>query len=1094
MSSSKNLGLRDSRDRIVDLLGLGETYPLREVSLTAELKVPFGANARLIADPSQAHVRYELRDHNGDGPPERPEAPLERLDGEDKVPVAGDGNGGAIELITPAIDENITFTVLAAKAHPTEDGGTSIRAVYLDQRSRIKVGLDATVPASVIVDPAAEVEFLDPQAIADGDARLIHYGRTVTVALVGAQEGVDYELVSLDGDEITSRSAGVVRGKGELATVTIESTAVHEDVDLRVRATKTFTGFEDRATEIIILDAILPVRVRANTELSAVATPIVPFGGESSVRIEGTQESARYQLFARPISDREFTPTGTDTTADVPVAGEPTVHLVRPAWDQVWRAPAGFEAVGELVAGNGGALDLPLGALAEDTFVVVRVIKSHATAGESPAQIASAVQLRPATATLVGPNPSPELELHVTMRDGESTGIVEVRGGEPGVYYHLRRTPDGEDLGPPAYVHKLDEADENLNKGIGQLVIGVDMVIARASDETGTRALARLRPPPPRISTGAIEAGAVLHLHAVKAMSRVSAPLDRTAEITAVPAIDNERVGVDAGSVARISATPSSKGDTYQLRLKGAPVTSPQPGTDAALVLLSEPVNEDLDFEVLVSPAEDRGIPVHRSVDVSVPLRPTATLEARIDGALLLDPEATEPYADEATRLVFYGERITVELLQSQADVTYRLVSVEGDDEAAMSADVRGTGGTITLLSERPYKDITLRVRAYRHFYGGEEMAEPRLILDAQMPVAVRAHLDRTITASDPDMRLDYGATSSIQIAGSQVIATYCLFVRPVSDDLRVFDGVETPAQTDLVVDVGLEGKPPVRVRRPLWSAIWSTPAGFVQHGEDVAGTGGLLTLPLPELKADTIVLVRASKAHHGPPQRSTSVQQKTATLLLVGPDPAPDLALSVSGVGSEGAGTVRLHGGETGVYYQLLRGPDDEPLGPPVYIHARAEDGDGAEGSAEPRGVGDLRLEVDMGIASADLEPTVDGLTLAVGDTLSLLATRALNGLEARLQGSAEITATPEITAAQPTIAAGATATLTIKASVVGERYQLFVAGEAKGDPVVGDGDDLSLESGALDSSTGLTVEISRPEAAGLPVTQRVEVPITVT
>jgi len=1092
MSSSKNLGLRDSRDRIVDLLGLGETYPLREVSLTPELKVPFGANARLVADPSQAHVRYELRDHNGDGPPERPDDPLERLEGDTKVAVAGDGNGGPLELITPAIDENITYTVLAAKAHPRGDGGTSIRSVYLDQISRIKVGLDATVPASVVVDAVAQVEYLDPLAIADGDARIIHYGRTVTVALVGAQEGVDYELVSLRGDELTPRSPGVVRGKGENATVTIESDAIREDVDLRVRATKTFSGLEDRATEIIILDAILPVRVRANTELSTVATPVVLFGGESSVQIMATQESATYQLFARPVWDREFTAVGAETTVDVPVAGEATVHLVRPAWGQVWKRPAGFTAVGEIAKGNGGALDLPLGALDHDTLVVVRVVKSHTTAGESPAQIASAVQLRPATATLVGPNPTPEIELQVVMRDGKSTGFVEVLGGEPGVYYHLRHTPDGDDLGPPAYVHKLDELDETVNKGIGQLIIGVDMVIARESDAADAKALAHVRPPPAQVSTGALDAGAVLHLHAVKAMSRVSAPLDKTAEITAVPPIDNERVGVDAGSVARIEVTPSSKGDTYQLRLSGAPVTSALPGTDGELVLVSEPVNGDLDFEVLVSPAEDRGIPVHRSVEVSVPLRPTATLQARISGAPLLDPEATEPFADDATRLVFYGEKVTVELLQSQADVSYRLVSVEGDAEATYCADVRGNGGTIQLRSKALPEDVALRVRAYRHFYGSDdEMAEPRRLLDAQMPVAVRAHTRRSIASSDPDQRLDYSAGSSIKIAKSQSSATYSLFVRPVSDDLRVFDGVEAPAETDLQVDVGIDGKPPVRVRRPLWSQIWSTPEGFVQHGADVAGTGKLLKLPLPALKADTIVLVRASKAHQAPPQRSTSVQQSTATLLIVRPDPAPVLALTVSGVGDEGAATVRFHGGETGVYYQLLRGPDDEPLGPPVYIHDKAE---GAEDSGENRGIGELRVQVDMGIVGADLEPTVDGLTIAAGDILSLLAVRALNGLEARLQASAELTAAPEISAVKPTIAAGEAATLTIKASVVGERYQLFVAGEAKGEPVDGDGEDLTLVSDPLESSTILAIELTRPEAAGLAVTQRVEVPITVT
>ncbi|MCA9657111.1 MAG: hypothetical protein KC486_02100, partial [Myxococcales bacterium] len=79
MSDSKNLGLRDSRDRIIDLLGLGETYPLCDVAVTDELKVPFSANARLVVTPSQETVRYELRDNAGDGPQGRRDAPLERL-------------------------------------------------------------------------------------------------------------------------------------------------------------------------------------------------------------------------------------------------------------------------------------------------------------------------------------------------------------------------------------------------------------------------------------------------------------------------------------------------------------------------------------------------------------------------------------------------------------------------------------------------------------------------------------------------------------------------------------------------------------------------------------------------------------------------------------------------------------------------------------------------------------------------------------------------------------------------------------------------------------------------------------------------------
>ncbi|MGB1015766.1 MAG: hypothetical protein ACPG4T_16635, partial [Nannocystaceae bacterium] len=77
MSQSKNLGIRD---RLIDLLGLGETYPLFDVGVTEELKVPFNTNARLVVNPSQEAVHYQLRDNMGDGPSQRRDQPLERIE------------------------------------------------------------------------------------------------------------------------------------------------------------------------------------------------------------------------------------------------------------------------------------------------------------------------------------------------------------------------------------------------------------------------------------------------------------------------------------------------------------------------------------------------------------------------------------------------------------------------------------------------------------------------------------------------------------------------------------------------------------------------------------------------------------------------------------------------------------------------------------------------------------------------------------------------------------------------------------------------------------------------------------------------------
>src|SRR5436853_94978 len=79
--------------------------------------------------------------------------------------------------------------------------------------------------------------------------------------------------------------------RGNLHTITLRTGPIYEDVDIRIRATKTFDPSEHRATQTALLDAVLPLRVRANTALAVALapTPIGGFGQPATVKIANTQ-------------------------------------------------------------------------------------------------------------------------------------------------------------------------------------------------------------------------------------------------------------------------------------------------------------------------------------------------------------------------------------------------------------------------------------------------------------------------------------------------------------------------------------------------------------------------------------------------------------------------------------------------------------------------------------------------------------------------------------------------------------------------------------------------------------------------------------
>jgi hypothetical protein len=404
-----------------------------------------------------------------------------------------------------------------------------------------------------------------------------------------------------------------------LSNIVLTAYAVSEDVDLRIRATKTFDPSEDRPTDTDLLDAVLPLKVEARRDLSITAEPsIVDYSGNAVVRIDNTQVSARYIVYVRAVSDGDFVFGATSGAGCLAVNVENVpVHVRRAPVCDIWEDLEGFQAVGELTPGNGGTLRLPVTGLTPDSQILVRAQKDHQ--GRT-AVLPSAVQLLQAALCLTRPNPRPELKLGVVISGAQTTGTLEVTGGQPGVFYEVRSNPAGAPLGLPAYFHKTDESNPALNKGIEQLRIEVDLAISRGTVRPATTAteLASTRPLTPVLSTGLIAAGTTLYLRAVKAQTRVAVDLVQTAQIAPVPQIDATQTTVPKGSAATIVVHASAVGDRYQLTLGGQPVGPARDGNWANLTFPTDPLQAATQFEMEVTRPGDTGIPVERRVQIIV--------------------------------------------------------------------------------------------------------------------------------------------------------------------------------------------------------------------------------------------------------------------------------------------------------------------------------------------------------------------------------------------------------------------------------------------------------------------------------------------
>lgn len=499
IKDSAAIPLRDARDRLIDFLAIGKTYPLRDLAIADAGTVAYNIKARIVILNSQQGVNYLLCDNQ-----HKPLTP------EIKQP----GNGGDLELITPAIVNDREFCIQATKLN-------SGLSVFLLQIPTVKVGLDLTLTAT-IQNASLLVASGTPAA---NDARIVDYGVKVRVAVDLAQEGVDYQLVGINGKTEAALSLAV-RGDGK--TIVLETlAAVTEDADIRIRATKTFDKAEKKATQTDLLITVLPLKVKANPAAGvSIPAPIIDYSGIAGIKVQSSQTSTRYRVLTRAIADSEFihgAATGAVLTIAVP--NQDAAVLRTPA-------PTGFAPATEnAVQGNGGDLLLSYANLKLDSFIAIQAIKEHRA--NSGAIVTSTVNIIQTCAVLVRPDANPALRFKASIANSLVQAPIQVSGGQAGVFYEFTTVADGKIQGLPVYFHQPDRTGGTQNKGVGQLQIGVDMAIPPPllpERAKGNPNLAALSPEPPELSANAvIKSDADLSIRAIKAQSRVEVIFKRAA-------------------------------------------------------------------------------------------------------------------------------------------------------------------------------------------------------------------------------------------------------------------------------------------------------------------------------------------------------------------------------------------------------------------------------------------------------------------------------------------------------------------------------------------------------------------------------------
>jgi hypothetical protein len=194
VTTTIQIQLRDARDRLIDWLELGETYPLRDLVVKdSQLMVVCGTPAKISIENSQLGVLYQLYKNDTEAGINLP-PPINE----------GQGTGETLILETNNIIAETTFKILATKEQ-------SRREAYLNQTVTVHLKPDAKVSM---------------------DSNIINYAGAVTIKVTNTQKDSTYKLYtrSIRDDEFIHPAPGEPIDGNEMIRVQVPDEKLGNEV------------------------------------------------------------------------------------------------------------------------------------------------------------------------------------------------------------------------------------------------------------------------------------------------------------------------------------------------------------------------------------------------------------------------------------------------------------------------------------------------------------------------------------------------------------------------------------------------------------------------------------------------------------------------------------------------------------------------------------------------------------------------------------------------------------------------------------------------------------------------------------------------
>ena len=793
---------RDTRDQILLALGLGFSYPLRDLPLAYRKMIAVDQKAEITIGAAQAGVRYQLCDEDGN--------PINTGKGAPFTATGQPGEAAAV-LATPPIAADVTFTILATRL--AGDPALSLET-YLNESVSFKAGVDPSVPA-------AFVPYEDKGQSADGLLIAINYGEKVRIRVGedaadglekrGSQEGVSYQLVA-EGEPQAPRS-NVRRGnKGEILLYT--SDELREDLVLMIKAYRT-----SNPKVFAFLDARLTVHVRPDPAVAlALETPILDHNGRATLSLPTPQASATYALYRRQTAPEDYAAEAAEDRLEIDAGQGRRVYIQRPETITDWDDPAGFVRVGAFEGTPGEALTITTEALPEDALFVVRATKK-----DNP----ETLPLDALAAALVRPDPTRAVAAETSPVDADSVGMVIVTDAQPHVGYQLRREADDTPVNPPGYA--------KTDRGIGRARVEVDFRLGAPGA------------PDVYLPTDPLTETTAFNVLATKVYTGLQAPLTGTATIGVEAGIDTalavafvpydgqapdgQALTIGYGEKIRVRISESQEGISYRLVEDAAPDVARSnawKGTGADLTFYStEGFAEDVVLNIQAFRTSNPSLSAYLNARLTIHVRPNPAVALALDVHVfdydaktqlsLADPQASVTYQlyQRAIAPGDYATEDTEGRLEIDAGGGQRVyveppeAITDWDDPGGFAlAGTFTKTGKLTLRERR--EDVYFVVRATKKD-NGEALA-----LDQITAVLVRP--DATLAVAAEASPVEAGSIGVVTVEATQAGVAYQL--RHDSNNVKVgapgYDAADRWLErTRLEVDFAVEGPGDALLRLP---------------------------------------------------------------------------------------------------------------------------------------------------------------------------------------------------------------------------------------------------------------------------------------